>query len=215
MFTSGNYGIDIPGAKDLGNKLFVFPHNERGYVYGIKLVNNSSQRCDVELTNNGKNVGTFRLNPYQSWAIKRPANDTGQFTLFPKGSSSAISSGQYQVHDDLNGLIEARFYPDITSTPIQRSPVYDSGFESYSLDGAVPLCGSSIRGISKSISSRGDLSGGVTGLTGHSNQKFNEAEQIQRGTSTIIRIRLGFEDNNYVRPIRSVDDYAAKMPPRF
>lgn len=221
MYLYENFGVDIisSNARYEGDKLFSLPYNPNGEVYSIKMINQMHRRCDCQVFNNGYDVGTFRVNSYGTIVIDHPVNDHGQFTLFPKGTSGAIAGGQYLKSDVEHGLLELHFYPEklVKPIPLAVNQVYKDvtpGEErhSYSGDNYIPKLYTCCSGSNNVSFESAALRGGITALTGHSNQQFGYAENIIRDQPIIIKVRLVVREQQHTQSYTVHPNDGSRMP---
>ncbi len=184
-----------------------------GQVYQIQLRNNNSRRCDAQIEVDGKVVGVWRLNAYQSSQLEHPAHDEGKFTFYKLGTQEA-QSAQLSASDPNLGLIKVTFTPEKEVRPATVSVGY-SGTATYR--GLGDTYSSDVysmpKGIDMSFTSQSRSSGG-TGLSGHSNQQYGQAAEIEYDYSgqTVIHLRLVCKDDDGVRPLTQ---YSTPVPPRI
>lgn len=134
-----------------------------GTTYTIRLENEGRKRCDAKVEIDGHPVGTWRIGSQSFILLERPAHETGRFTFFKAGSIEGEKAAI--IRSENTGLISVTFVPE----KLDRS---------HGLS-AAPL----------SEESEEDGAGG-TGLTGHSAQKFTEAEPIDLDVSMAFTIHL-------------------------
>lgn len=136
--------------------------------YKLRLSNyNPHLRCDAKVEIDGKVVGYFRIGAYSSITIERPTNEHGIFTFYRHGSIEAKSAGLSGANHE--GLITVTFEHE----EIMK-------FRKMSLSPGV---------------SRARKTGG-TGLSGHSDNEYVDAGNIQldKQTRTLIETRLVCHD---------------------
>ena len=173
----GNYSLTIPQGSEQSSGHVAIPHNT---VYTIDLHNHSHRPCDATVKVDGDVAGVYRLEPGQHWAVEHPEKDQGRFTFLRSSSADAKSSGVDVVAKNDRGLVEVTFTPGDYPKPVRRNldtfrclPARgDGGLESFQM---------------KSCSSLGE---GITGLTGHSNAQYGEAQRINLDPSNAVTITL-------------------------
>lgn len=172
-----------------------------GDVYRISLKNDSNESNDVIVEIDGKEVGDWRLSPYQTAIIERPANDTGKFTFYEINSIEAQQSELNLVSKDELGLIKVTFIPEMEARP-EVSAIRKS------FSGAKG-CGQS---MDLSVKTRG---AGGTGLSGTSAQTFGRVEQLNRdyNRQTVIFLRLVAKEKDSPRPLQSISSISTLIPP--
>lgn len=207
----GNVSLLIPEGKELDSGHVELAH---GSVYRITLMNHCyNRRCDATVEVDGKEVGCFRLERGGEAVLERPVNDTGRFTFFKADSPEAESAGVAGISKDSRGLVQVRFKPE----KVQLQPVQHTNARK----GAV-LIGSTLRSSHarsastpdlhdgcffepcSNSSSPKDVSAGVTGLTGKSDQRFYSVVNLDYDPleEVVISIRLVCETS--VRPLQPV-----------
>lgn len=164
---------------------------QHGQQYEIVLNNLWNRRCDARVSVDGQEIGTFRLNAFESLRLERiPGADSGKLTFYAAGTVEARQAGIARG-DETNGLIQATFWPEHKMEPAVKS-VVDSipAWPSVSWTRGAES-GSMSMGESRSmnLSSYGE---GASGLSGHSNQNFVSVGSINRDYSqeTTISLRL-------------------------
>lgn len=178
---------------------------QHGDVYRISLKNHTDKRNDVVVEIDGKEVGGWRLESYQTATIEHPANDSGRFTFYELGSSEAQKIGLSSIARTDLGLVKVTFIPEkprhhgIPAVDIDRrfySGTKGDWSESFS-------SGSRGSGQNVSLSRR---SAGGTGLSGRSDQRFGQADAIDRDydRQVIINLRLVAKSSNEPRPLLAV-----------
>lgn len=202
--------------------------DEHGYVYmghgdkyEIWLENSTSENNDVIIEIDGKEVGGWRLTPYQRATIERPADDSGQFTFYEIGSSEAQKIGLGSIARSDLGLVKITFIPE---KPHHHGiPAID--LQSYSGakgGGAMKggdfhesfTSGSRGGGQSVDLNTRTRSAGG-TGLSGRSDQQFGRAGAIDRDydRQVIINLRLVAKPSDEPRPLRAVNLTVSNLVP--
>lgn len=140
------------------------PHEQ---TYQVKLRNFSLRRADVELTIDGKDMGTYRIEGHGCVLLERAAHDHGKFTFFRSDSAAAAAVGAAKLTSAQRGLVQARFKPEAENVTTISTRRDSKGMpESFVLS----------RGFG--FDARREVSG-VTGLTGHSAQRFQTVENLR------------------------------------
>lgn len=168
-----DYSFSIPEGRET-EEGYVYLHH--GTKYTIRLDNAGDRRCDAKITIDGKSVGSFRVDAYDSFLIERPAEEDGCFTFYKSGSPEAESA---QLGDDDSlGLISVEFRPERISSGI---------------DSETKLYQSALRTPSEA---------GGTGLSGESKQEFNSTKALTSDPAehVTIHLRLVCEPND-ARPL--------------
>jgi hypothetical protein len=179
-----------------GHEYIALKHNSE---YSLKLSNHSHNRCDTSVIIDGRSVGKFRIDPYSTIHIERPATHKRKFVFLEENSGDAyragITEGRYA-----NGAVSVTFYPEKEEYRMCRcndcySGSADMGFNnslthrSYSLD-------------SKSASnfnymSVNSLSAGATALGDRSSQLFTSVsplKEIDYSGKRTIAFRMVVDD---------------------
>ena len=177
LLTSGGFGLGI--LSDDGSLMGIsdegYVEMRDGQVYSIyaRNTNKISVKCKVTVSIDGKNIGTWVIQPYQEFILSTPTSGGGQFTFVDANSSSYISSGGARVSKSDQGVVSVLFEPELVITPLE---VVGSQYNANTL------------GVPKDVM-RG---GGITGLSGKSDQHFVRTSDFQtdRGASLEIALRL-------------------------
>jgi hypothetical protein len=101
------YELAVLGAEETQDGYVLLAHGQR---YSLRISNDGSMRCDVELTIDGNHVGTFRLEGQSSAVIERPVVDDGFFTFYELVTEEARKSGL--TSHEATGLVTAVFKPE-------------------------------------------------------------------------------------------------------
>ncbi|MDD2866963.1 hypothetical protein [Neomegalonema sp.] len=88
-----------------------------GQVFRICLGSRFHLRTDVELRLDGLPLGSFRLNPGQSWCLERLEAVEGRFTFYGSGSAGGIAAGSEAAAPQDRGVVQARFTPELPPLP--------------------------------------------------------------------------------------------------
>lgn len=166
-----NFSLSISPGTELSGGYLQLEHNTQ---YNVVLANKRAMRCDAKLEIDGKHVGTWRLEEYDSIVLERPAHDTGRFTFYKLGSAEAAKAGISQQDANI-GLVKVTFTPEREVQPRGVNDV--PNFLSQVTRGS---------GVTRSFSAGG------TGLSGESKQQFGNATAIDYDYSqaTVIHLRL-------------------------
>lgn len=184
----GQYHLNIIGKGEQGGYI----HMRHGEEYSISMRNQSGKRTEAEVRIDGEHVGTWRLSPYQTVAIERPADVAKKFAFYASDSVEGHMVGAESVAALNRGVVSVVFYPEKEVEKVYRQPaVYRSyappaqTFDSYA-SGTLSYGGNmrSAEPIAKNVAS------GVTGLTGHSNQQFNTVAALVRDHANAVTIEL-------------------------
>lgn len=207
----GSYEVEIrpkwgsvKQKKISGSHYVVMPGDD--CKYSMRLINNASTRCDASITLDDDHVGTFRIGPFSSITIERPTYNHKEFTFYEGGSSQSYSAG-YKKNDLKNGLVKVVFNPEKNfKHPGGCFRHYDSEFMNeiygngdFSLSSeASPLARDTFSYTNSTSLNSTSLGEGITGLSGHSNQKFRDATALDYDDSrrATILVRLVCENKS-------------------
>lgn len=223
------------------HKYYALRHEDE---YKIILKNDNTTQCDANVWVDGTLVGVWRLKPYSSAQIERPANENRKFTFFKENSKSAQSVG-IVAGASQNGVIKVVFKPELRVNTTFSNSNYESDCFGSNEKRRTSKCKSSTsyssmsnRGVSfgrevedndcmmegcmpQSASlSNSTLSAGATGLGQHSNQYFSSTSalsNIDTNNVTTIEIRLVVDGASpqYV-PLKEYEPkYNIFAPPRI
>lgn len=198
--------------------------------------------CDADVYCDGKFLGSFRIPYGQTILLERPANDSGRLTAYRKDSAEAKQAGLDSNSSEL-GLIKVVFRPGTKKIRVTINYPYvplpfvepwpytprtpcdpwfqpfwnittDSNTSSYSCSTTSNASYNSGNEPQGSLTISRGLSGGGTGLSGESNQRFSEVEELYYDeTCTTIFLRLAFRDEE-PRPLEKVERkvYSTAVP---
>lgn len=191
----GNFELSVsPGNEMSANGYVAMEH---GVQYVIAMVNRSlNQRCDVELSVDGKSMGSFRVDAGGAFRLERPADDNGCFTFYRAGSSEADASGLSKVSSSDMGLIQARFRPEYQPKSAYCGMHVSGGilrrFASFSSNAPVADCC--------------DITAGGTGLSGASSQSFIDVANLNYDPTgeVVISLRLVAGNNSDPRELNPI-----------
>lgn len=197
--------------------------------------------ADAEVYVQGKYCGTFRVAAGQTIWLERPLNDAGKFTAYRNNTYEAKQAEIDPTSYD-NGLIKVVWKPgreqpdfvrDVYKHVVDYSRIEWSQPDYYHLnwnyydpsttttdyqtftDYNTTSCHSytTSTNLVRSCRPNDGLIGGGVGLSGHSNQSFNEVSPLDyTDQETTIHIRIAFRDGP--RPIKAVHKvvYESKAP---
>ncbi len=161
-----------------------YVHMAHNTQYMIRLCSHSQRDCDVTLLIDGKRVDSFRLYAGEQFTLERPTNDSGRFTFYRAGSSEAAKAGDAGVDVESRGLITAIFKVGKATRPCVKMVPTSAPFESRCLSFNSPH-GAGGQQV--------NCSAGVTGLSGHSDQRFVVVPDLDYDPAvpeTMINLRL-------------------------
>jgi hypothetical protein len=194
-----------------GYVYYAVPHNSE---YKVKMHNGGDLRVDATLKIDGIDMGTWRIEPYSTITIERPADNNRKFTFVREGSWQGNMGGVEKGKFD-NGLIEVTFVPEHRSSGqhlLQRAIYSDS----------IPMSNNISQKYNFSTTNDSYSTGGTV-LGDDSSQRFSNASYLSKDYSKKVtkRVRLVVEENRkpYV-PLGSVsrgsdDLYDDPVPPRI
>lgn len=190
----GNYSVLVPEGveRETGHV-----HLAHGRQYTIQLLNHDYQRaCDAELTVDGKPLGGFRLRPGGRAVLERAPHDHGRFTFYAAGTGEAAAAGEAAVAVPDKGLVQVRFVPERRRPDpvhqVKGSVLYArGGVRGQSAGGeARPAEDPTAFGPLRPAGAEEKTCGGITGLSGHSDQQFVTVGSIDRDEAAAVVISL-------------------------
>ncbi len=209
-----NYSVAIPNGTELDNGYVELNH---GQQYSIFLTSFLNRRCAAEVNVDGKHVGTFRLAAFGQLMLERPSNDTGRFTFYEAGSSEAFKVDVNKISTPDRGLISVTFKPEKEQAQEVMEYKYrrprgicgQSATMDFSSAG-----GQHTNSVKCCLSSEErNVSSGVTGLSGQSNQKFRTVGNLDYDEAGIRTINLRLVvANNGPRPLVDAAIKATPIP---
>ncbi len=207
--------------------------------------NGRGKPCDVEVYIDDEFCGSYRIESGQTFFLERPEYSSKKFTAYRKDSREAQEAEIDTESDSLglirvvfrpgtnnsnNVVVNDWSYTPKESEPFikESEPFVPTKFPmpgvyayavidwdsiSYPVTRSSFTC-EATNNPCNCNSSRGIIGGG-TGLSGISNQKFNEIDALNYDEpSTTIYLRLAFEDKEReIRPLRRV--YETRIPKRI
>jgi hypothetical protein len=201
-----NFSVRIPEGKETSGGYVDMQHNTQ---YRLVLRNSRSIRCDARVEVDGKHVGTWRIPANQSITLERPVHDESKFTFYKLGTSEG-NQAQLNGSNPSLGLVKVTFTPEV-----KRDVVYKEN--RIWVDGKEVFPGASGWSYTASLCAAPQAKGatrsaGGTGLSGHSNQTFYDAEYLDLDYSqqTVIHLRLVCNDIDAPRPLTS---FSTPVPP--
>jgi hypothetical protein len=204
----GNFCVDIEGGRELSNSYVAVKPDG---TYAVVLKNFDWKRCDAVLTIDGKEIETFRLNSQQTMRVEGPPDDPakGCFTFYRAGSEAAAAAGEGGVSKNDKGLVTVVFKPEkqkayrpqgsvVRSVPVEFAH-WSSGVPGYGTTASYDASNAKKSvNVSEAFNAceaaaaetlRG-VSAGVTGLSGHNDQKWHIAGPIEHDESKFVTINL-------------------------
>lgn len=189
----GNFSVLVPEGTERETGHVALEH---GRQYTVRLMSHDNRQCDAEVTIDGKDIGTFRLHGYGSMTLERMPSDNGRFTFYTSGTSDASAAGDANIGTQDKGLVQVKFIPEKAKEWVWRKggpggrSVRPMGMaepykETWNAGGSVGTSYST--GITRSTE---ELTAGITGLSGHSDQQFVDVGGIIREESDAVQISL-------------------------
>lgn len=232
----GSFGLGISSGVERESGYVRIPHDT---PYGVMLVSYNHSPADVEVTIDGRPIGTYRLDPQTRITIETPHDDPdhGRFTFYRADSEEGDVAGSGTEAPE-RGLVRAVFKPGrlkYVSRPFRgypsstwRRPLHELQTDILRSmiekdDSRVTLCSmnSTSRApsdVSETITSGPgiDATPGVTGLSGQSDQRFVNADPIDHYPDKEVTITLrlvAVSKGQAVRPIPPAPARANPVPP--
>lgn len=210
----GNCSVLIPEGRERGSGHVHLNHDT---VYTVKLSNHWQDRqCDAEVSIDGKSVGCFRLERGGSVTLERGIGDSGRFTFLKADSADAADAGVDQIGKCDRGLVVVKFHVGRKPEP---KPVTEKVYVPYPVYPPYPpptewtspprryhwYIGGAGGSVNYASVAPPEVSAGITGLTGYSNQEFISCSSIEYDLSeeTTINLRLVCDESapKRVRPL--------------
>lgn len=209
--------------------------------YSVILRNDNVTRCDVELFIDNIKMGKWRIEPYSTIELNRPANTDNQFYFVSEHGVDA-ELGCVRPGSHSNGLVTAKFYPEMY---VNSPNVVDDGHIQF--NSAIPhvnglefnaptrvqsncygaqcfraALGSRASVMNEHVAPPGgsyNFSSGATVLKGKSNQKFGRLPPLAIIDSlrvTEISLRLVVENTPFDDTVYPLTHGSARsrIPPR-
>lgn len=184
--------------------------DDRGYInmdhmqiYEIRLGSSFYGLSDAKIEIDGKEVGIFRIKSNQAIIIERSVKDRGRFTFLRNGTQEYFNAGLDRVSAENRGLLKVIFYPEklrYRSTESNNVP----------------------HETTEALPSSYDSKSGGTGLSGFSEQAFQDTRNIDRDYSRTITVYLRlietnrnrYETSSEVRSLEDVKNYGRVTTPK-
>ena len=168
--------------------------------YTLALRNDRSVQCDARVEVDGKHVGTWRIYANSSIRVEHPVHDAGHFTCYRANSDEARII-HMDPSDPSLGLVRVTFTPEQQCVSI---PCWWHTIDCYQGPGTQ---WSYTTGVDTSVTAH-NIGGSIcgvpvgamqagTGLSGHSDQQYGEAQTIEHDflQQTVIHLRLVVVDD--------------------
>lgn len=175
----GNYSLLIPEGTERDSGYVAVPH---ATPYTVRIGNHGNRKAQADVSLDGKLVGSFVLYQWQVADIEHGVTDHGRFTFYADETAEALQAGGLAVSESDRGLVQVIFTPEKVERPKPTSVLRSFVGETEE-----------------------KTSGGITGLSGHSNQSFREVsgfplDETGRVTITLRLVRR----NDGPRPLVGV-----------
>jgi hypothetical protein len=193
-----NFGLTIRGGNEDANGYVVMNH---GQQYEVILSNNRPTRCNTALSIDGKEVGVYRIEGRSSITLERPLYDQGHFTFYKQNSVEGQAA--HLPLGDVLGLVQAVFTPERQAVPFpfgyEWTQQWPQGMTLGDDDQDAPE-------PSPAPSPARSYEAGGTGLSGHSQQEFHNAEAItlDEEAKVTMTLRLVAQKREMPRPLPSM-----------
>ena len=226
---------EVNHIKQNNYNYFLIPDRSQ---YKLKLTNNRETRCDAEIFIDGESVGKWRINPYSTITIERPANINRKFMFMTEKKGYPLNKKYFSIekklfHSDYCfGLITVVFKPEFFTSCMTRSSPYIATPTFYNEDmvswsDVTPIyktdytmnAGSEYTGSAGSVKKSSHIflnndiyPTGKTILGGGTDQEFNPIAKLQtvdKNNITIINFRLL---PNMKQPYMTVSDLNKPNP---
>lgn len=94
-----------------------------GKRFKIHLQNNKREKCDTTLKFEGKEMGKFRVDPYQTFVVERPSDEDKSFMVHAEQSATGKAAGVVAGKKE-NGVIEVHVvFEKPQSPPVQMRSI--------------------------------------------------------------------------------------------
>jgi hypothetical protein len=207
-----------------------------GSTYRVVMTNEYPGQVDAILTIDGKVQGRYRLNPWETFAVERPADLSRSFVFVKENGALAREAGVVSNESE-NGLVQVEFLPRKKTT----QSMYET--RNTSAERFVPFMndcrsGPVLKGCSgdsfdstrvpKGCSGESFystrvpqvLGGGATALGENTSQKFTTVPDIPEGDVdkekvTVLVVRLLAIEKPKLQAVRSIPSLMQPVPPPF
>lgn len=212
MYTNG-FGVTVPEGIETGDGYVKMRH---GVQYTVVLINNyrggfGGIPADADVSIDGKHIGTFRVGAGSRITLERSPIDSGRFTAFRADSYEGRQIGANPRSENA-GLVKVVFRPGrvkdrVVPAVVRPNPWSDPFPPLYRGAGGVEKCCSMGMDL-------GPCSAAGTGLTGHSNQRFTDVEELDHlGYEPVtIYLRLVVEDGDAPRVLKTTPSRESPYP---
>lgn len=214
----GSVSVIIPEGRERGGG---YVELGDGQVYTLRLLNHYYRRAaDAQVSIDGKDLGTYRVDPAGGLILECSHLDSGRFTFCRAEGELGQQAGAAGVEDSAKGLLQVTFHiarkqplPLTTTggiTRVKRSKglltTPDTLYSQHSGElSTEPTVQTTTSYDGQEEYSKGRVEAGVTGLTGTSGQNFVTVAELDYDPQemTVISLRLVYCDRG-VRPVAGV-----------
>jgi hypothetical protein len=198
----GDYGVEIPEGRPLNidgvTGYYALRHGEQ---FSIQLINYTDSKCVAEVYIENDSMGKPILSSLNGLRLEGKIGSGQRFTIYKSGTAEAIKVGEQVLAPAEKGHIKVIFYPE--------KQIFVNSHHSE------PARRSRAGGQSASYSSK-NLSAGVVGLSGKSNQKFQGVSfdaDYQSPTEINLRLVIETSETNEPQPISARRSSSNPIPP--
>lgn len=180
----GNFSLYIPEGRERSSGHVEMAH---GTQYHLKLDNHDHRQCDAEVTIDGKCVGTFRIAGHSGINLETVPGDGGRFTFYATDTQEFLAAAGGDVSKDLRGLVQVTFKPEKVVWRHRGPGDHFIKGGGPSLQGQAFNC-SNLKARDCAV----PTSAGITGMSGHSDQRFHQVPDLvhDQGAEVTISVRL-------------------------
>lgn len=188
----GNYSLMIPEGRERDSGHVSLEH---GKQFTIVIGNHSySRTCRAEVSLDGKPIGAFVLYRMDTAVLERAPHDNGRFTFYADASAEAAAAGIATVANTDRGLVQVKFSPEKRRLVLTSAKSLSRGAGGQGM-GYAPQ--------SAAFGGEEKTSGGITGLSGHSDQRFSHVPDfpVEEAEAVTISVRLIAAGTGGARPL--------------
>lgn len=169
-----------------------------GVDYVIRLTNRNSRRAVARVKIDGNDIGSFVIDPYQTFDLERPEDKAVTFRLVSSHSAAAAAHGKAGADvDGSKGLIQVEWRGELTPPAPRRSSLHNSPtrWDVVKTYDSIPCLLSFADSTPRRLSVADNLGTAVTVEGQYSNQRFTSVEMGTLEThATILTLKLmGYE----------------------
>ncbi len=202
----GNVGVIVPQGREKESGHVQLEHGKK---YTIQLLNYwHDRRLDAVVTIDGKDMGTYRVDNGGRMTLERPSHDEGCFTFYAANTEEYAKAGGGAVAPSLKGVLTVVFKPEkkqyhqmITRSmnmtkggpeadyEVGGAPQYMEMASEEKTSGGIRLPDTKL--LSRSRGPGGQsVTPGITGLSGHSSQRFVEVKELDYDPAEVTTVNL-------------------------